>query len=66
MLGGLIRKIVGTRNEREIKRLAASVDLVNAQEPAVRRLSDAALRGNGQGGSNLSPGAPDGRAILCI
>ena len=41
----LIRKIVGTRNEREIKRLAASVDLVNAQEPAVRRLSDAALRG---------------------
>src|SRR5512137_2872733 len=42
---GLIRKIVGTRNEREIKRIAASVDLVNAQEPAVRRLSDAALRG---------------------
>src|SRR5512139_3206462 len=42
---GLIRKIVGTRNEREIKRIAESVDRVNAEEPAVRRLSDAALRG---------------------
>ncbi|HEY6000737.1 MAG TPA: preprotein translocase subunit SecA [bacterium] len=42
---GLIKKIVGTRNEREIKRLAATVDLVNAQEAAARRLSDAALRG---------------------
>jgi preprotein translocase subunit SecA len=41
---GLIRKIVGTKNEREIKRLALIVDRVNAEEPAVRRLGDAALR----------------------
>ena len=43
---GLIRKIVGTRNDREIKRIAAIVDRVNEREPAVRRLGDAQWRKN--------------------
>jgi preprotein translocase subunit SecA len=28
---GLVRKIIGTKNDREIKRLAAVVDRVNAE-----------------------------------
>ena len=44
MLGGLVKKVVGTKNEREIKRLAPVVDRVNHLEAAVRRLGDADLK----------------------
>ncbi|MDR1487494.1 MAG: preprotein translocase subunit SecA [Deltaproteobacteria bacterium] len=40
---GLIKKVFGTANDREIKRLALRVDAVNALEPAIRKLSDARL-----------------------
>ena len=45
MLGGLVRKVVGTKNEREIKRLAPVVDKVNQLEAEARILSDADLKG---------------------
>ena len=44
MLGRLLKKIIGTKNERELKRLAAIVDRINQLEPQIRKLSDAQLR----------------------
>jgi preprotein translocase subunit SecA len=41
---GLLKRIVGTKNEREIKRLLPAVDRVNRLEPGLSRLSDEALR----------------------
>ena len=40
MVFGLIKKIVGTRNDREIKRIQTCVDAVNALEDEIKKLSD--------------------------
>ena len=40
MVFGLIKKIVGTRNDREIKRIQTYVDAVNALEDEIKKLSD--------------------------
>jgi len=68
---GLIRKVIGTKNDREIKRIAAIVDRVNAEEPAVRRLGDAALRGKTvefrerlAGGATLDELLPEAFAVV--
>ncbi|MEW5801494.1 MAG: preprotein translocase subunit SecA [bacterium] len=45
MLQSLLTKIVGSKNQREIKRLMLSVEKINALEPEMSRLSDAELRG---------------------
>ena len=42
---GLVKKIFGDANEREIKRLMRTVDEINALEPQISQLSDEALRG---------------------
>jgi preprotein translocase subunit SecA len=44
MLGKILKKIVGTKNDRELKRLAILLDEVNNYEPAMMSLSDAELR----------------------
>ncbi len=44
IIAKVLAKVVGTKNEREIKRLQKIVDRINALEPEVRRLSDAELR----------------------
>jgi preprotein translocase subunit SecA len=44
MLRGLISKVVGDSNEREINKLAPLVEAVNALEPEMERRSDAELR----------------------
>ena len=41
---GLLTKIFGSRNERELKRLWPIVEQVNSFEPELRRLSDAELQ----------------------
>ncbi|UVI29879.1 preprotein translocase subunit SecA [Paenibacillus spongiae] len=41
---GLVKKIFGDANEREIKRLLRTVDQINAMEPQISQLSDEALR----------------------
>ena len=41
---GLIKKIVGTKNEREIKRIRPVVEEIAALEPEFQKLSDAELR----------------------
>jgi preprotein translocase subunit SecA len=45
MLGQLLAKVIGTQNDRELKRLAPVVAKVNTFEPAIEPLSDAELRG---------------------
>ncbi|MCL4503321.1 MAG: preprotein translocase subunit SecA [Deltaproteobacteria bacterium] len=44
MLDLILKKIFGSKNERELKRLAPMVDAINSLEPEYRDLSDAALR----------------------
>ncbi len=43
MIGTIVKKIVGSKNDRELKRLQQSVEQINALEPQVKGLSDAAL-----------------------
>jgi preprotein translocase subunit SecA len=43
MIGSFIKKIVGSKNERELKRLQPLVDRINALEPQMQALTDAAL-----------------------
>jgi len=44
MFGSIIKKIVGTKNDRELNRLAPNVDQINDLEPEIRKLGDAQLR----------------------
>ena len=44
MLGSLIKGIFGSKNERELKRMAPVVDQINSLEPRVQSLSDAELQ----------------------
>src|SRR5687768_9424905 len=44
MLGTLLAKVIGTQNERELKRLRPLVDQVSALEPAIKALADEQLR----------------------
>jgi preprotein translocase subunit SecA len=48
MIQTLLAKVVGTQNERELKRLRPIVGQVNAFEPAIKPLSDDALRAKTQ------------------
>lgn len=43
MLGNLVKKIVGSSNDRAVKRLSKDVDAINALEAALQSLSDEAL-----------------------
>src|SRR5438128_1342662 len=45
MLGTLLAKVIGTQNERELKKLRPIVDQVGAFEPALKQVSDERLRG---------------------
>src|SRR5438876_9972895 len=45
MIQQLLAKVVGTQNERELKKLRPLVAQINALEPSVQPLSDDALRG---------------------
>ncbi|UOF91377.1 preprotein translocase subunit SecA [Fodinisporobacter ferrooxydans] len=42
---GLLKKMVGTTNDREVKRLLKTVDFINSLEPEIEALSDEQLRG---------------------
>ena len=44
MEGGLFKKVFGTKNARELKRMQRTVAKVNALEPSIRELSDADLK----------------------
>ncbi len=42
---GILKKLIGTKNEREINRMLPIVEHINSLEPGVAGLSDAELRG---------------------
>ena len=44
MLISTVKKIFGTRNDRELKRMSKAVVRINALEEAMQALDDAALR----------------------
>jgi preprotein translocase subunit SecA len=44
MIVGVLKKIFGSQNERDLKKLAPIVDEINGFEPGIRKLSDAKLR----------------------
>jgi preprotein translocase subunit SecA len=44
MLGNLLAKVIGTQNERDLKRMQPLVTEINAKEDAVRQLRDDQLR----------------------
>jgi preprotein translocase subunit SecA len=44
LIGILIAKVIGTKNERDVKRLRPIVERISAMEPEIERLSDAELR----------------------
>jgi preprotein translocase subunit SecA len=44
MIGQLLAKVIGTQNERELKRLRPTVAEINALEPQIQALSDEQLR----------------------
>ncbi|MBN1828364.1 MAG: preprotein translocase subunit SecA [Deltaproteobacteria bacterium] len=45
MFNYLITKIIGSKNDRELKRLGQTLDMINSLEGEISRLSDEALRG---------------------
>jgi len=44
LIGQLIAKVIGTKNERDVKRVQPVVARINALEPEIQRLTDAELR----------------------
>ncbi len=44
MLNTVLRKVFGTKHERDVKRLQPNVAAINALEPQLETLDDAALR----------------------
>ncbi|MFQ5681272.1 MAG: preprotein translocase subunit SecA [Candidatus Omnitrophota bacterium] len=67
MLNFITRKILGTQNERQLKRLKPLVEKINSYEPHMRRLSDAELRAKTDEFKKIIDerrAASDGRRIL--
>lgn len=44
MLGSILKKVVGSKNDRELKRLSLILEEINDLEPSVRTQSDSGLR----------------------
>ena len=71
MLQKVLRKVFGTQNERDLKRLQPMVAEINDREPAVRPLSDTdlrkrttALRQRADQGESLDDLLPDAFAVV--
>ncbi|MEK6758383.1 MAG: preprotein translocase subunit SecA [Deltaproteobacteria bacterium] len=45
MIGSFLKKVFGSKNEREIKRILPLVEKVNSHEPKMKALSDDGIRG---------------------
>ena len=71
MIGQLLAKVIGTQNEREIKRLRPRVVEINALEPAIQALTDEHLRAKTAefreriaGGATLDELLPEAFAVV--
>jgi preprotein translocase subunit SecA len=59
MIGNLIKSVFGSKNERELKRMAPMVDAINSLEPRFQAYSDAELQAKtGEFRERLSKGEP--------
>lgn len=70
MIGNLLKKIIGTKNDRELKRMRKVVDQINALEASMSTLSDEALkaksaefRAQHQAGKSLDAILPEAFAV---
>src|SRR4030095_9783943 len=70
MLEGLLHKIVGSRSERELKKIQPVVEVINGLEPKISALSDAELQAKTsefrqrlQNGSPLEDVLPEAFAV---
>ena len=60
MLGQLLAKVIGTQNDRELKRLRPLVEQVNGFEPGIKALSDHELKGKTVHGEFVGSDRPPG------
>src|SRR2546430_17098275 len=44
MIAAILRKILGTKHERDVKRMTPTVEAINALEPAIQTLGEAELQ----------------------
>jgi len=70
MIDVLLKKIFGTKHERDVKRMKPVVDSINALEPSLEPLDDAALRAKSEefkkrieGGESLDDVLPEAFAV---
>lgn len=68
---GLVKKIFGDSNDREIKRLMRTVEMINGMEPQMKALSDEELRNKTaefrsrlEGGTELNELLPEAFAVV--
>ncbi|MGB4131283.1 MAG: preprotein translocase subunit SecA [Tepidanaerobacteraceae bacterium] len=68
---GILKKILGDSNEKEVKKLQKTVDIVNSLEPEMERLSDSELRNKTEefkarlsGGETLDDILPEAFAVV--
>jgi preprotein translocase subunit SecA len=71
MIGIILKKIIGTKNERELKRIQSLVDKINALETGISGLADEQLRAKTselkkrlEGGETLDDILPDAFAVV--
>ena len=71
MIQSFFKKVIGTKNDREVKRLSKVVENVNALEPKIQPLSDEALqaktaefKGRISGGETLDALLPEAFAVV--
>ncbi|MGH2822968.1 MAG: DEAD/DEAH box helicase, partial [Thermoleophilaceae bacterium] len=71
MIGQLLAKVIGTQNERELKRLRPLVADITALEPSIQPLTDEQLRGKTEelrkrlaGGAGLDDLLPEAFAVV--
>src|SRR3954447_10279250 len=72
MLQTFLAKVIGTQNERDLKKLRPLVAQINALEPSIKPLSDDALRGKTAefkarvaNGESLDDLLPESFAVVC-
>ena len=68
---GILKKILGDSNEKEVKKLQKTVDIVNSLEPEMERVSDSELRNKTEefnarlsGGETLDDILPEAFAVV--
>jgi len=70
LLNNVLTKVIGTRNDRELKRIRPIIQHINSLEPAIQRLTDDELRGKTEefkqriaGGESLDKLLPEAFAV---